>query len=295
MAARTLERVIDIHAVFPSSLTLRRSSIEGSFRDQTDSILGELPNLVASGDGAGVLAWCRRINQYLVPVLRMNTGDIDQHSTSDYIDAVHYFTPHLDAVMDEDQRIASAEEAERYRAVSADLLEEVQVLADEARGTASSLQDAAGMGGSASLSSHFEIYAKAEKQSANIFRGLTIGAIGIAVMCAVVLPHPASDDWPGIVYRLAVVLGIAGLGTYFGRQAGQHRRVYNWAKALQVQLQSFPAFMEAVRDEETSASIYAAFAKRVLGAPPEAGHEADSSIDANQVIELATAVAKRNA
>jgi len=286
---RTIDRLLEVQRLNPEVLTAPSSILGESFWADSDATLSRLPGLIASRDPDELLSWSRELLSALA----------NAYSSIRDVMSGESFVAHDRArsqLLDEDQRIASLIESERYRAATSRLLSEVEGIADHARGSAGNLADASGKAGNKSLALHFSRYARAELISANVFRGFTILAIAAAVIAAVLLPHPAENDWPELAYRLAVIVGIAGLGTYFGRQAGQHRRVYNWAKSLQVQLQSFPAFMDKVRDDETSAVIYAAFAKRVLGAPPEKAmpQEAESPLNSAQIVELISALAKRN-
>ncbi|PPF64523.1 hypothetical protein C5E11_03790 [Clavibacter michiganensis] len=159
------------------------------------------------------------------------------------------------------------------------LRDEARESVDEAKMAASQAQIAAGTAGEASLSTYFENYAKQQLRSSNLFRIGTIVTIIAAIAIAVVGARDSSGDITEAIYHVAIVAGVAGLATYFGRQAGHHRRDGSWAKALQIQLQSFPAFMAAIPDDKTKALVYEAFAKRVLGAPPEAKTSSDTSAE----------------
>ncbi|MER7797348.1 hypothetical protein [Microbacterium sp. NPDC096154] len=174
-------------------------------------------------------------------------------------------------------------------------LSRAEMAVAEAEGAATKARDAAGLSGGASLAEFFAEYAGEELKAALRFRWLTIGSIALASLLAVSLPRPGVDDWAGLVYRLAFLAGVGALAAYFARQAGQHRRVYNWAKGLEVQLKSFPAFIESV-EEGTRAEIYRLFASRLLGAMPERGSgSADDGLSAGQAVELLTALARRGA
>ena len=160
-----------------------------------------------------------------------------------------------------------------------------------AQEAATKAKGAAGIAGGAALSGHFSTYAQTERRAAETFRLLSIAALIAAVIVAIFI-HPAEGDWSGVVYRVAILGGVGALSAYFARQAGHHRRVFNWAKGLEVQLQSFPAFIEqtgtGARDD-----IYRAFAHRVLGAPPESSGGSDDTLPTGQLIEALIALAKR--
>ncbi|GEB46640.1 hypothetical protein MTE01_25850 [Microbacterium testaceum] len=165
--------------------------------------------------------------------------------------------------------------------------------AEVAASAAEKAQESAGVTGSSSLSTHFDEYAKAERKAAEIFRALAIAGVVGALVAAVAFGPIDSGDWPHLTYRIATVAAVGTLAAYFARQAGQHRRVYNWAKSLEVQLKSFPAFIAPVPEAERG-EVYRAFARRVLSAPPEKGIEgAEDSVGAAQLLDLVTVLAKR--
>lgn len=154
-------------------------------------------------------------------------------------------------------------------------------------------EEAAGISGSSSLSEHFEQYARAERRSAELFRWLTVASIGGAVGVALLLPHPATGDWVGLIYRVLITTGVAALATYFGRQASTHNRSAGWAQSIKVQLQSFPAFIAPIPDGSTRNAIVKAFAARVLGSPPINTRRDEPAVSSSQIAELLGGIAKR--
>lgn len=283
---RILALIGKAYELDPQALT--RGGVHSS---QFGEELGELPELLSDPAGPMATAWCRRVSRLLGDLivtqgLRRHDGVRDPRANDI-----------LAALQAEDQRLAIHEDAERFRASTQRMQQEAAELVEEARGAATVAKSAAGITGSASLATYFEQYATKEAAASNWFRCATILAILVAVAVAYFLPHPTAGDWVGAAYRIAILLGVAGLSAYLGRQAGQHRRVYNWAKAIQVQLLSFPAFMETIQASQSSDAIYEAFAKRVLGAPPEGAQRSkagDSEVSSGQLVELLTAFAKRD-
>lgn len=260
------------------------ASLIPRFSTALNEKLGELPALLPRADDLELVSWARSVQK----VLRTELEEVANYGAMLGLDGgeIKEVSFLLRRVASNEERLALVEDDLKYRSYAADLVE-------KAEDTASKLQAAAGIAGDASLAEHFERYARREWWSANIFRGLTILAIGGAVVLAVALPKPTTGDWVTLSYRLAQLVGVAALATYFGRQAAQHRRVFNWARSMQVQLQSFPAFIEPVTDADTRGGIYGAFARRVLGAPPEKGGSSDEAYPNQQVIELLTALAKK--
>lgn len=173
------------------------------------------------------------------------------------------------------------------------LLQAAKSAVDQATDAAAKAQESAGVSGSSSLSTHFSRYASGERWAANTFRVLSILSVVGALLAAIALGPVDAGNWTQLTYRVATVAAAGTLAAYFARQAGQHRRVYNWAKSLEVQLKSFRAFIEPIPDSER-VEIYRAFARRVLSAPPEKGTDsAEDSVGAAQMLDLATALAKR--
>lgn len=173
------------------------------------------------------------------------------------------------------------------------LLGRIQESAREAATAADNAKRSAGIAGEASLSEHFSKYAESELKSANRFRIAAIGSVLVALAFALAFGPIDTGNWPHLTWRIATVAGAGTLAAYFARQAGQHRRVYNWAKSLEVQLLSFPAFISPLGKEERT-EIYRTFARRVLSGPPEKGVEtSEDSVGAAQLLDLVTALAKR--
>ncbi len=161
-------------------------------------------------------------------------------------------------------------------------------------------QKAAGERGVTSLTGAFEEYRKRHLRAAFGFRLATIVVLALALAVAVVfvfgwdtiiIPTRFSDtrdpnDWHQVVYRLAIIAALAGLSAYLGRQSGQHRRLGEWARSIETQLQSFLAFVEPVLDPQTKNAIYLTFAARVLGAPPDGVEKADLSPSIQPLMDL---------
>lgn len=193
------------------------------------------------------------------------------------------------------ERVTSRLDSDALRSRAKNLVEQTEVALQRAKDASEKAQDAAGMSGNAALGTYFSGYSKQELIAARWFRGLTVLAIAAGVVGVLLQGRLGSEDWTGIVYRVAVAAGAGTLAAYFGRQAGQHRRLYNWARSTQVQLDSFPAFIESVPAAEKG-EVYRTLARRVLSAPPEKGAElSDDSVGTAQLVELVTALAKRNA
>lgn len=173
----------------------------------------------------------------------------------------------------------------------------------EASTSAEAARVASGQAGTNALALEFETFADGHGRDAARYRKWTIGVLAGAIAVALVfvlgldrvalqplnLPgsQGAADEslrWQAVVYRLAIIAGMAGLGAYLGRQAAQHRRLYDWGRTVQAQANSFEAFAEQIVDPDTRKQVQLMFSGRVLGSPPEPTAEKTASRDALQII-----------
>lgn len=304
-AARDVDNLIEILdelGVRMAELTKRwalrelpKPTYEETLARALNTLRGELSS--SSRDASWqLLTWAKKTIDDLLAFLRTASLVGLENEDFRYLDDV----PVIETLRDFDERLESLakvvdrdldDESLRRRTQLA--LERAESAAEKATTASEKASDAAGMSGNASLSGHFATYANGERAAANAFRVLTIFAV-IAGLTGVLLIGPLdSADWAGLTYRIAIAAAAAALATYLGRQAGQHRRMYNWAKSLEVQLQSFPAFVEPI-DDDDRVEIYRTFARRVLSAPPEKRTEpSEDSVGVAQLLDLMTALSKR--
>ncbi|TDL43609.1 hypothetical protein [Microbacterium oleivorans] len=278
----------DANALVRTTLTLmdelcgiHNLAIRPTWTAAVEEALSALPTAVASGEES-LLSWATRSAQ----AMRDNVRVLISQGASGLTEALEQASVHY-------QRLSSVRDLQRITRRAEEALDDTI----EARDTA---KDAAGEAGNASLAHYFQIYAHAEGRRATGFRWASIVSIAGAILLAVFFPH-SSEELPlvpagelaGVIYRLAILAGVGGLAAYFGRLSGHHRRTHNWAKSIEVQLNSFPAFMMAVPDDDRG-DVFRAFARRVLGQPPEKGVETpDDSLPVNQLVDLVAALAKR--
>lgn len=162
--------------------------------------------------------------------------------------------------------------------------------ADAARRQA---QTVAATGADVALSREFGNLATKESESARRWTWSSIGAtaaglVGSVVTHAIVDPGP---DTTAFVYPVIVALAAAGLATYFARLGGHHRHTAQWAKSIEVQLDSYARFIEHTPEAERS-RVFEQFAGRVLGAPPPRSEKA--AVQSATIADIA-AIATRNA
>lgn len=189
---------------------------------------------------------------------------------------------------------------ERQRRMLVELSESVAKAQVELSDSVAKAQIAAGTTGSYALADYFGEYAGEEIETANKFRTATIAGIAVAIAVAaafavvdwIFTEASGSDRWVTFASHATIVLGVGALTAYLGRQAGQHRRMYNWAKSMEVQLKSFPAFIEPL-EGEVQADIYRVFSHRVLSAPPDRENGSDEAVPTTQILDVALTALKR--
>lgn len=140
----------------------------------------------------------------------------------------------------------------------------------DAQAVLQSMKLAAGQVAEEKLTKSFETYGDNEiKKSFWLRIASVLLVVGIAVLAWTSGAKGADspEEWGRVGVHATVALTIGALAVYASRLAGQHRASGDWAKALEVQLRTFEAFLAPIPEEARSA-IYEDFAHRVLGAPP---------------------------
>jgi hypothetical protein len=257
-----------------------------NFLDIGNELLDNLRYTISDGNEENLLQWVRTACSVLsTHVAALNAMDLVMDANSRGI---------LSRTALVDQQTTSLLDQAALRASAKRLTEELQDSVVKAR-------DAAGTVGNASLSSHFANYADQEVRSANRFRAFAIAGFTVALVFALLFGNGKNgwlltfqSDWTALAFKVAGAAGIGSISAYLARQAGQHRRMSNWARSMAVQLQSFPAFIEPLGYEK-QAEMYDLLARRVFTAPPEkSGNTSDDSVGAAQLLEVVTALARRS-
>lgn len=257
--------------------------VDGPINTSANNTLDQLREVLKRANNVAVLDWVKHsamatINWMAFPPENVNWSDLREIA-----EPLPSVAQRANLLLD-----SYSLEDERDR-----ILEDVRRSAEVAASAAQKAQKSAGVSGSSSLATHFSTYARQERKAAESFRVLAIVGVLGALVAAIAFGPIEPGDWSHLTYRLAVVAAAGTLAAYFARQAGQHRRVYNWAKSLEVQMKSFPAFVEPIAEVER-VEIYRAFARRVLSGPPEKGSEvSEDNVGAAQLLDLVTALAKK--
>lgn len=116
------------------------------------------------------------------------------------------------------------------------------------------------------LTKAYEDYRRQQSFAANFFRFLTIAALVSAAGSALLGLDRAQTTGAAISHG-AVALAFLALGGYFGREAGQHRVLEQWAAVMVVQLKTFDAYTGGMAPESRDA-LRADFGRRVFSEIP---------------------------
>ena len=148
------------------------------------------------------------------------------------------------------------------------------------------------------LSDHFKQLAKAERWKGVGLRVLSVVAL-VAALAVALSPEsswiPASSDdgsqsWSVLSRHLAITLLLAGAAAYAARLASTHYNFGQWAKSIQVQLDSFEGFVGVVEDAGARDRMREEFGRRVLGAPPQGSDEAATGLTTGELLQLMRSV-----
>lgn len=248
----------------------------------------------AESDAAlhAVQAWSHRVARELDILVQSRYPEV--HETDEtWRELVASFPPPDRALFSKSdiEKMLTAHRMEMRELISeADDMKDVAAdNAREAVQAATRAETAAGSVGTQELQTAFDKYAKSNARIAGAYRGavilLLMAIVGVA---ASTFTHPISADGgvAEIISRVSLVGALAALTAYLGRQAGHHRRRHEWARAINVQLRTFLAFISEMKGESRD-RVYEAFGKRVLGEPPESRASSDAtSVPLQAVVDM---------
>lgn len=158
-----------------------------------------------------------------------------------------------------------------------ELIAEATDAVKKTKESAGKAAQAAGQTGTSGMSLAYQKLAGEELKAANGFRWATIGMSAAAAALATLfifgpilgmISDFGTNDYPHLFQRIVFLAGILGLAGYFARQAHHHRAMANWARSVDVQLQTFEAFLDPVSNEDVRNELRQAFAVRVFGDHP---------------------------
>lgn len=148
------------------------------------------------------------------------------------------------------------------------------------------------------LSGHFETLAQQERRKGAALRMLSVLALALAL---VVVLNPSVDwvpnlmvadpeSWTALSRHLAITLLLAGGAAYAARLASVHYGFGQWAKSIQIQLDSFQGFIGVVEDPSARDRMREEFGRRVLGAPAQAPEDASAGMTTGDLLQLVTSL-----
>jgi hypothetical protein len=258
------------------------SEVRSPFWNVVEDVLEALPDVPRNEAGA-MHGWARSLTQKLLQYVEAFI-EIDDGNRADRQAALGL----AEILAGDLQDIASSQSSEK-------MAERTRAAVESIENTARVVKSTSGEVGAIKLYTYFEAYANSQRTTADNFRWATLALIVVAGISSFALPHPTVAEWPALVVRLTSLAAIVGLAAYCGRQATSHRRVADWAKALEVQLQSMPAFMDAIQSDTQRDAVYSAFAGRILGSPPDVKASASEASDMPlaQAIDLLSAIMRK--
>lgn len=263
-------------------------------REQFNFVLEDLDSPMRSGDEA--LKWALRVLDMVEFVLD-RWSDIARIAPEGVLRDPDEFLTYVPALR---RRIEGERDLRALMLRYETELGKVSKASKRMEQTQANLERTTAEAGRALLSEHFTTYAEDELKSAKTFRMWSIVMVGVAIAgAAVILLVPAlrvdPNDWTAFAGKFALLGGIGTLAAYFARQATVHRRSGMWAKSLEIQLKSLPAFIEAVPPEGRAAA-FLTLSQRVLGAPPNKDGDLvqDQGMPVMHLVDLVSAALKKS-
>lgn len=141
--------------------------------------------------------------------------------------------------------------------------------AKDAEEAAKNARDQAGYAAGSELTKQFDELAVKEQETTQRFRWLTAILVAVGVLGSLLLNPGDQTTTAQAIFRVALLAGVLGLATYFGRQAAHHRDLATWARTIKVQLLTFDGYVTPVIENDLRDQMRVAFAARVFGSSPE--------------------------
>ncbi|MFJ9389818.1 hypothetical protein ACIRON_13410 [Nocardioides sp. NPDC101246] len=201
-----------------------------------------------------------------------------------------------------DHRLTAVREAivhlsllDRLAETKASLLDEIQQALKDVKEASTdletqrtSLKDLRAQEASRNLSTHFETLARNERWKGAALRVLSVAALlaamGIAWTAGV--SKESLGSWTELSRHLALTLLLAGGAAYGAKLASSHYTFGQWARSIQVQLDSFEGFIGVVEEQSARDRMREEFGRRVLGAPPQATDDGSTGLTAGELLQV---------
>lgn len=169
---------------------------------------------------------------------------------------------------------------------------EAKVASDELEGIREQLNEARAERARGKLADQFKTLYRREGNTSWGFRVVAFGLLVVAAVTGYKLAGSQSTDWQSTATHVAIVSVLAGASAYAARLAAAHRGTADWAKSIQVQLETFQDFLGAIEDDATRHRVYEDFGRRVLGPPPIAGED-PGTMPTAQLVEMLISSSRR--
>lgn len=140
----------------------------------------------------------------------------------------------------------------------------IQSASYRAENAALNAQQAAGQVAAGEMSLYFGRYARRERATAEVVRGIAVLAVAAgSILGWLLIRHAANLTAGEVLQRTLVVVPLVLLGGYLSRESTRHRRTAQWADTIQVQLRTFDAFCEPL-DESSKQELRIAFGRQIF-------------------------------
>ncbi|MER7607907.1 hypothetical protein [Nocardioides sp. NPDC127503] len=151
-----------------------------------------------------------------------------------------------------------------------------------------SLKDLRAQEASRNLSTHFETLARNERWKGAALRVLSVAALAAAMAIAWTagVSKESLASWTELSRHLALTLLLAGGAAYGAKLASSHYTFGQWARSIQVQLDSFEGFIGVVEEQGARDRMREEFGRRVLGAPPQATDDGSTGLTAGELLQV---------
>lgn len=220
-------------------------------------IEGEDEKVLASSAGLDKILreYLELVEEVISSRLAETQKPVEQGTLGFYLVNLGDFIADVQKLIAHDESLVWAAEAKQAAA-------EAETAKDNAKQASSATSEVA-------MAGEFAKFGVQESKQATTYRAATISLIVVGILVSIALHSLATASVAEAIYKLAILGAIFGLAGYLGRQAGHHRDLAVWARTINVQLQTFEAFLDPIGDEANRDHARLAFASRVFGAVPQ--------------------------
>lgn len=134
--------------------------------------------------------------------------------------------------------------------------ESAEQVVERMGGLEQTTRDLVGVIGDIGTGGRYGLEVKAQKRQADIWRWLTVVVVAVAAGVAFWAANHADGgaDDPTFISKVLITVLLGGLATYTARQSSRHRQREESARALELDMAAFPAFIEQLDPEKQQAA-----------------------------------------